>query len=823
MKKTLIALFAITTTFANSQVVINEYSGSNISQHTDNFGQFSDWFELYNTTAGPIDLTGYYLSDNVSKPTKFQIPTGAIIPANGFFKVYCNGASTIAGGNIHTNFKLIQTKPEEIVLANPSGTIISSVVINPTQPNHSRGRTTDGGSTWSLFLNPSQGASNTTKPAYNNYTSRPTFNYFPGNYTTALSITLIADPGATIYYTLNGQTPTIFATVYTVPISISSTTVIRAMAINSDTLKPQSFVETNTYLINENHTIPVTSICGDGILTLMNGTVSNPATTLEFFDVNGIFQTEVSGTANEHGNDSWSYAQRGIDFLSEDRFGINYGLTTKVFARKDRKAFQRVIFKPAANDNYSFEAGGAHIRDAYVHTLSHDAKLNLDERTYEPTILYVNGAYWGVYEIREKVDDDDFCDYYYKQDQPYIEFLQTWGGTWEAYTPVPGQAQADWNSLVAYVNANTLTIPANYDYVDSILNVKSLMDYFILNSYCVTSDWLNWNTAWWRGLDTAGQKKKWRYTLWDMDATFGHYINYTGIPDQTSGADPCAPEALPDPGGQGHVTILDSLLQNTDFNTDYINRYIDLNNTALSCANMVHLLDSLITVIKPEMPRQITKWGGTFAGWQANVNTLRNYIIQRCDSITDGLKNCYNLTGPYTITFETDPPDVGTIQVNTITFEPSQLPFTGTYFGNILTDLKTNTINPDYEFDYWEVVDAVSPTTDSSEVSLTFSTSQNIIAHYIVPATLFVPTAFSPNGDGINDVFMVLGKGIKSVNLDIYDRWGEKIFSTTNKDAGWDGTYRNQKCFPAVFAYRAYVEYVDGSNKTQKGNVTLVR
>jgi gliding motility-associated-like protein len=564
-------------------------------------------------------------------------------------------------------------------------------------------------------------------------------------------------------------------------------------------------------------------VSGDGILVLLNGTISNPDCTVEYFDASGVMVTEVTGSANEHGNDSWAYAQRGFDFIGNDEYGINYGLTYKVFARKDRDAFQRVIFKPAANDNYSF-AGGAHIRDAYVHTLSHDADLNLDERTYEPCILYVNGQYWGVYEIREKVDDDEFCDYYYDQDQPYIYFLQTWGGTWEAYSPAPGVAQADWNSLVSFVNSNTLTIPANYDYVDSLLNTKSLMDYFILNSYTVCADWLNWNTAWWRGTDTTGDKKKWRYTLWDMDATFGHYVNYTGIPDQGTGADPCAPEALPDPGGQGHVTILDSLLQNSDFRTDYINRYIDLNNTALSCANMVHLLDSLITVIKPEMPRQITKWGGgSFAGWQSNVNTLRNYIIQRCDSITEGLKDCYNLTGPYTITFETSPPDVGTIDVGSITFSPSQLPFTGTYFGNILTDLETSPVNPDYVFDHWELSDAVSPTTDSSKVSTTFSTSQTVTAVYIVPATLFLPTAFSPNGDGINDDFRILGKGIKSATLEIYDRWGEKIWSTDNKDLGWDGTYRNQKCFPAVFAYQAVVQYVDGTEKVQKGNVTLVR
>lgn len=822
MKKLFLTLLVLAAFKANTQVVINEYCGANVSQSPDTYGNFSDWVELYNPTAGPIDLSGYHLSDNNTKPTKYVIPAGVSIAANSFLKVYCNGQNTgFVSGNLNTSFKLTQTKPEEIVLADPSGTIVDEVTMVPCQPNHSRGRTTDGAATWSLFKVPTLGSPNTG--AFVDYTAKPSFNFPAGAYSTPLSIVLTADAGSTIYYTTDGTTPTTLSAIYSTPIIVNSTTVIRAMAVNPDPMRPTSFIETNTYLINEYHTIPVVSVSGDNIMTLLNGTMMEPETTLEYFGADGFLKTEVSGNSNEHGNDSWAYDQRGFDFIGNDEFGINYGLTHKIFKRKDRDEFQRVILKAAASDNYPFEGGATHIRDAYVHTLSHDADLALDERTYEPCIVYVNGQYWGVYEIREKVDDNDFCDYYYKQDEPYIYFLQTWGGTWEAYTPAPGVAQADWNSLISFINTNTLTIDANYDYVDSLLNTKSLIDYFILNSYTVCADWLNWNTAWWRGTDTTGDKKKWRYTLWDMDATFGHYVNFTGIPDQGAGADPCAPEDLPDPGGQGHVTLLDSLLKNDKFHQDYINRYIDLNNSALSCDNMIDLLDSLIGNIDDEMPRHIAKWGGTYAEWQTNVATLRNYIIARCDSITEGLKDCYNLNGPYTITFRTDPPDVASIDVNTLTLAPSQLPYTGTYYGGIITELDTQPVDTNYEFSHWELVNVVTPSTDSAKVDVEFTTSQEVIAHYIIPATLFVPSAFSPNGDGINDILMIMGKGIKSVKFDIYNRWGERVFYSEDKDSGWDGSFRGQKAMPGVYAYRAYVEYLDGTNKTQKGNVTLVR
>ena len=118
-----------------------------------------------------------------------------------------------------------------------------------------------------------------------------------------------------------------------------------------------------------------------------------------------------------------------------DQFGYNYALKDKIFETKDRTKFQRLIIKAAANDNYPFSFGGtgAHIRDSYINHLSQLAKLKLDERSYAPCILYKNGEYWGVYDIREKVDDPDFLDYYYDQDEKYkdspeyIQYLKYWG------------------------------------------------------------------------------------------------------------------------------------------------------------------------------------------------------------------------------------------------------------------------------------------------------------------------------------------------------------------------------------------------------------
>ena len=93
-------------------------------------------------------------------------------------------------------------------------------------------------------------------------------------------------------------------------------------------------------------------------------------------------------SSNEHGNDSNAYGQRGFDYITRDQMGYDYALESELFHVKERDQYQRLIFKAAANDNYPFEPG-AHIRDAYVHTLSHLADLKLDERTNESCIVYL--------------------------------------------------------------------------------------------------------------------------------------------------------------------------------------------------------------------------------------------------------------------------------------------------------------------------------------------------------------------------------------------------------------------------------------------------
>lgn len=813
---------------ANSQVMINEYSCSNINTIVDNYGDTPDWIELYNAGASVVSLSGYYLSDKISNPAKWPIPAGVTIAANGYLIIWASGRNTVVGANVHAGIKLTQTKPEALVFADAAGVIIDSMALNPTQSDHSRGRSTDGAAVWGVFATPTPGISNTG--AKLEYAQRPAMNVPAGFYTSSQTVTITATgAGLSIYYTIDGSIPTLASSVYSTPIIISSTTVLRAGTFSSNPLVPPSFIESNTYFINAIHSVAVVSVFGDLVDDLLTGNQLDPETGLEYFDENKVQVAETNGQTNKHGNDSWAYDQRGFDYVSKDEIGYNYAINYKVFSNKPRQSFQKLIFKAAANDNYPFETGGAHIRDSYAHTLSQRGNLNLDARTWAPVVVYVNGQYWGVYDVREKVDDSDFTDYYFNQPEDSLQYLQTWGSTWSAYGGT--QAQTDWDALRNYITSNNMAVQANYNYVDSLFNTKSFVDYFVFNSWLVTSDWLNWNTAWWRGMAVAGDKKKWRYTLWDLDAIMGHYINYTGIPDPTPNADPCNVEGLPDPGGQGHTEILNALMANPGFKQYYQARYVDLMNTSLNCSFTLPLYDSMIAVIQPEMQAHCTRWGGTYSTWQANAASFRTDISNRCNALTQGLIDCYTLTGPYNIYVDVFPVGGGDAKINSIT--PPNYMFHASYFGGMQTIFRAKA-NPGYVFDHWEIKNqTLLPSTLVDSVSTSFTQDDTVIAVFRlilgppVPSTLgdvVIPTVFSPNDDGINDVFKIATKNMSAINCKIYNRWGVFVSELTKLNEGWDGrTTSGIPCKVGVYYYVITGTGNDGKEYDSKGFLQLLR
>ena len=200
------------------QIVINEFSASNFDNHQDNYGEYEDWIELYNTSNSDIDLNGWYLTDKPNNLTKWQFPSSFIVSANSVAIIYCSGLDEINGGVAHSNFKITQTKFNEVfVLSDASGSIVDSISVVPAQKSHSRGRDINGGSTWSLFTTATPNANNTG--AMLEYAPMPSFSQTSGYYSGPFDLTLSStDPNALIYYTTDGSRPDNTANLYAGPL-----------------------------------------------------------------------------------------------------------------------------------------------------------------------------------------------------------------------------------------------------------------------------------------------------------------------------------------------------------------------------------------------------------------------------------------------------------------------------------------------------------------------------------------------------------------------------------------------------------------------------
>lgn len=162
-------VFAFISSFTNAQSLkINEIMASNTTYASD-LGNFGDWVEIYNPSNQDVDLSGYYVTDDYTVPTKYQIPAGfptTIIPAGGYTLIWADDSTRV----LHTNFKLSGTSGERFALVSSDGTtFIDSISFGIQTANVSYGRVSDGAESWTTFGTPTPNASNAEPTGvYNN-------------------------------------------------------------------------------------------------------------------------------------------------------------------------------------------------------------------------------------------------------------------------------------------------------------------------------------------------------------------------------------------------------------------------------------------------------------------------------------------------------------------------------------------------------------------------------------------------------------------------------------------------------------------------------
>ena len=553
MKKfiTLFVFAIVASTSIKAQVVINEYSASNLNQFQDNFKKYEDWIELYNTDSNPVNLAGWYLSDKEDNPTKWEIPSGTIIPGNGHLVFWCSGRDLVKDGHYHTNFKLSQTKGNEtIVLSKGLGTVVDQIPYELTLLGHSRARNIDGNGAWKVCLEPTPLTANKDVDFFDGYTQTPSMSLEAGFYDGTQTVSVTSnEPNSVLRYTLDGTEPTENSPEYSQPFTITKTSILKARSFSNDAVILPGKMDFNTYFIDEDFSVVVFSVAADNVIDLANGDDSfRPHGTLEYFDNSKKRVAVGYGEVDRHGQDSWALDHRSLDYFTRDEMGYEKAINAPLFSYSDRDEYQKFMFRNSGDDNYpaiqdSLEyEGNTHTRDEYIHTLAQEGGMKLDVRAVERVVLFLNGEYWGLYGMRERPVDHDYTDEYYDQGKYDIHYLSTWGDSEAEYGGI--NAYEDWIGLRDFILENDMSDADNYAVVEDNLQTTSMADFFILNLNTVAADWLNYNTGWWRGLDPEGDHKKWGYIVWDLDATFDYYINYTGIPNRNADAQPCDIEAI---------------------------------------------------------------------------------------------------------------------------------------------------------------------------------------------------------------------------------------------------------------------------------------
>ncbi|MGZ3883676.1 MAG: CotH kinase family protein, partial [Bacteroidia bacterium] len=665
--------------------------------------------------------------------------------------------------------------------------------------------------------------------------------------------------------------------------TVAGTYAASLYTVNIAQLYLPSFCETNTYFdgndISVNPGFGCVSICVDPTFT---NTASSQTIHVEYFDKfqSNPFLSEGYSNISKGVNDNWTHQQRGFNVNFRDERGFGCALTGNVFNDPNLGVSTRTFFpsfgiKVAGEDNFSALTPtstntiiGAHMRDAFVNTYGIVSGLNLDGLHYKPIKGYFNGCYAGIYEFRE-LADWFYVNHYYGHDKDSIDILEQYGapiinhGTDTSWiSSVPSGIATSSVGVFNQIRTFPMYVAQFYNRVMRRFSQKSFMDFMIYNSYLVNADLMTYNNSWWRGFSPSILKKdstseQWRYFMWDMNDVYDLRPPTRALATTNMSVSPCVYNTIPvlsttvastystqASAYTGHGYILSRMLQNPNFKNDYMNRYMDLLNTTLRCDKMLAHFDYIEKIIEPEMPAHGVVWAvNPSPDWESNRDTLRHRIQNRCDLFQKQLTNCMNLLGPFNITIDVRPAGAGNVKYNSL--QLNSYVWSGTYYQNKLppyfnTYLQATPIDTSaYVFDHWEFSSSTNSTTatpydlnhtgalEDDSISFVILEGDNIVAVFADKRDdIVLPNGFTPNGDGKNDVFRPLGAATRyarDYDFQIWNRWGQQVFRSTDASAGWDGYYNGSQAQTGVYAYTIRYKNVLDANKLIKGNVTLVR
>ena len=608
---------------------------------------------------------------------------------------------------LHTNFKL-SSNGEDLILSDQDENVIDSIFTGTLETDMSFGRYFES-SSWVLFAEPTPGSSNSTS-SYAGALSPIEFSMASGFYNQAqISVELSTpDESATIYFTTDGTTPTMDDFNYGYSIPLTSTTVIRARAFLNGWLPSET--ESKTYIFGEDEAegLPVVFLSTDPSTFFDEDTgmyVMGPNASWDFpyFGANfwedwerpihfEILETDGSGYAANAGVKifgGWSRAfpQKSLSIFSRSYYGpstFDYGL----FPDSGIESYEAFILRNSGNDWES-----TMLRDGFITSLTNG--LNIDHQQYRPAVLYLNGEFWGIQNIREKVNEH-FLASHHLINAENIDLLDIQGVNEEN---IVHGTNIDYVNLLDYLENQDMGDPIVQNALENWIDVESYMSYQAFQIFIDNRDWPGNNIKFWRDHRVGG---KWRWILYDTDFGFSIWESNAYTYNTLSFA--LNPNGPGWPNPPWSTFLFRRMMDNDHFKHSFINIYCDLLNTVFQPNYLISHLDSIANNIEDIIPVHRARWynngnwPNSTVNWESRINTMENFSTNRRSYAINHIKNEFDLPNIAQTSLNIVPEGAGSIQLNTLKIIESG--WNGYYFPTIPIEARAIP-NEGFQFSSW--------------------------------------------------------------------------------------------------------------------------
>jgi len=742
---------------------------SNLTSITDSDGDHPDWIELYNNTHFSVSLGGYGLSDDPSNPYKWIFPNITIDPES-FIVVFASDKDIQnPEEELHTNFRM-SSSGESLIITSPEGIQVDLVNIHLLEVDQVYVRIPDGIGEWYV--------SDLSTPYYSNGNTpplpkspSPQFSVPSGQYSSGFQLELYSENNeGSIYYTLDGSLPDSESTDYIDPIEITETTVLRA--INYQVGLSPSEITSCTYLIAIETELPVVSI------------ITDPD---NLWDWNtGIYVEGPNADpdpphhgANYHNN--WlipavieMYLEDSqLSLASDCHIGIHGGYS-RSFPRKSLKVISGTqLFNHQLFQNLpSFEFDSFLLRNSgndWRKTLLHDAYLSqlskgygLLFQEYEPTVVYLNGEYWGIHNIRERITAE-FIERHCGVEADEIDIVKLW-------YYADGGSNEDFSFFMNSLESLDLAIQEDFEYVTANIDIENFAKYQAFEIFIQNNDWPANNTRCWRDRNDG----KFQWILYDTDISFSlSSLETNGL---LRALEPDSENWVNNPRS---TLLFRKLMENPYFCDLYVNSMCDLVNLMMRPERQQNLLNSLVDRIANEIPSHIQKWGNFGRPWDVSIANLLEFGKERRAYVIEHMTNYFGYNPPVDIRIRNNQPAEGHTWVNGYNLKSND-DFSGKYYTEVAIKIWAEP-KSGFRFDGW--TGSINSESDTLEFypEENFAVSANFVEDVTTTPILVINEINYNNGDDcLSDDWIELVTTMDEINISgwqIKDNQDDNVFT----------------------------------------------